>query len=347
MELKNKYAIGCLIMFYEIEMMKDWVQGILNMTKDVKNKENIILDIHFSTDENFEEIDTNKISVGELQNQFMKQIKILNDSGIININRHGKYIKYKKFTWWGIEPMSIARYRREFTNKYANKVDYIMWGETDSFFPAETFQVMEQIAAHSSKSNIHKYVVSFAYRKMWDKGWRILEHPEFMQLEYIDTDEWTSNNIASEKCYMSIRQMNQLNEKSTHEGFDLMDFDEPKFDGSCICFSSELVKSGITLPHALLMSGEDTAFGWMAKKVLGNNYTQYHVRNLLRVHNRRHPKKRLYIKGENNPKGFCGESDKGKWWKIMENMSKENLANLDNPRFKFHTWKDVFEKINA
>ena len=70
---------------------------------------------------------------------------------------------------------------------------------------------------------------------------------------------------------------------------------------------------------------------------------QFVIKNILRVHNRRHPKKRLYILNENNPRGFCGDG-KGNWWTILHDMSKENLASL-RYQYKTYTMDDVFNKI--
>lgn len=345
MKLKNRYACGVLVMFYEIEMfLTDFVDGILNMIKNIENPENIILDIYFSTDEYFEEIDTDKISIDDLYSKFDKGVEKLTSIGI-TVNTHGKYIKYKYMEYPGHEPKSIAWYRRNFTYRYTNDVDFIMWGETDSFFPSQAFEVLEQISEYAESQNIFRYVVSFAYRKMWDGGWKILEHPEFTNVKYIDKPEWITNNIASEKCYMSIDQMNEINNKYADSGYEIFPLREPKFDGSCVVFSTELIKTGIVLPHCLLMSGEDTSFAHLAKKIMGDNYIQFHIKNLLRVHNRRHHNKRLYIKNENNPTGNCG-SNKGMWWKIMEQMSKSNLSKLDIPNQKYYTWKDFFKEIN-
>jgi hypothetical protein len=68
-----------------------------------------------------------------------------------------------------------------------------------------------------------------------------------------------------------------ITKQERRNDFDIVGLNEPKFDGSCVIFSSDLVKSGVNIPHALLMSGEDTSFGWMAKKILGDNYAQFHV----------------------------------------------------------------------
>jgi len=83
----------------------------------------------------------------------------------------------------------------------------------------------------------------------------------------------------------------------------------------------------------------------MAKKICGDTFVQYVIKNVLRVHNRRHPQKRLYIKNEDNPMGFCDDR-KGDWWKILCNISKMNLAKLWNNQEKFFTFDDVFEEIN-
>jgi hypothetical protein len=74
------------------------------------------------------------------------------------------------------------------------------------------------------------------------------------------------------------------------------------------------------------LCGEDTSFGEMAKKIMGDNFVQYCVKNVLRVHNRRHPRKRTGVLGEDNPRGV--QDKKGSWWGILEYASKENLDNL-------------------
>jgi hypothetical protein len=344
MKLTKKYALHVLIMFYEIEMMRDWVKGIQNMVEGIENPENITLCIDYSLRQDFEKIDHKALpSDGYLITEYMKQIEILEGLGVkvndyVLSDGHADEQKYIE------EPMSIAHARRDFNYKYATKVDYLMWGETDSFFPKETFQALERIALYSIATKAYRYVVSFGYRKMWDSGWAVLEHPEFVHETFEDTDEWNLHNKASEKCYMSIEEMNEINERHLVNDFDITPLSEPKFDGSCVVFSSDLIKSGVNIPHALLMSGEDTSLANTTKKLLGDTYMQFHVKNVLRVHNRRHPEKRNYILGEDNKMGFCGKS-KGDWWILLEKMSKFNLYNLNNPSVKFYTWKDYFDKV--
>ena len=46
MKLENKYIIGTHIMFYEIEMVKEHVQSIVNAIETVDNKKNITVDLN-------------------------------------------------------------------------------------------------------------------------------------------------------------------------------------------------------------------------------------------------------------------------------------------------------------
>ena len=57
------------------------------------------------------------------------------------------------------------------------------------------------------------------------------------------------------------------------------------------------IKAGVNIPKSVFFVHEDSAFMWMTNKVLGN-IPQYVIKNILLVHNRNHPKKRMYIKDE-------------------------------------------------
>ena len=41
MKLSKKYVIGTHVMFYEIEMYKEFVDGLINLIDPIQNKENI------------------------------------------------------------------------------------------------------------------------------------------------------------------------------------------------------------------------------------------------------------------------------------------------------------------
>ena len=217
-----------------------------------------------------------------------------------------------------------------------------MWGETDSFFPKESFNVIESIAYYGSHTNIHKYIISFADRKMWDDSWKVTEHVDYENVKFIDTPDQVNNKNYA-KSQLSIEEMNAINAKTTE--FDIRTLSQPKIDGSCLVLSSDLIKSGVNLPHSLLLYGDDSSIGVIAKQIMGDKFIQYVVKNILKVHARRHPNKRLYILNEDNPRGFCGDK-KGKWSNVLDQHSKFNLHNILNSQNKFFTFKDVFDKIN-
>ena len=48
-------------------------------------------------------------------------------------------------------------------------------------------------------NDIHRYITTFALRKMWDDSWKVLEHPEFTDKPYydMDTEEDTKKALNS------------------------------------------------------------------------------------------------------------------------------------------------------
>lgn len=333
MILKNKYAIGTHVMFYEIEMYSDFINGLINLLEQVENKENIYLDLCLNYSEYFEKIDTNLISKQSILSKFKEGIDNLNKLGFNNVKSY--------FKTNDDEIYNIADYRRDFNYNYCKTVDYIMWGETDSFFPKETFKVLENLKQYTDQNNIHRYILSWSERKMWDESWKVTEHVDYENIKFIDTPDQVNNENYA-KSAISIEKMNEINAKTVD--LDIRTIDYPKIDGSCLVISSDLIKCGVNIPHSLLCSGEDSSLGVIAKQLLGNNFIQIVVKNILKVHARRHPKKRMYILNEHNPRGFCGK-EKGDWWNILQDCSKSNLSNLLNTQNKFYTFNDVFDKI--
>ena len=78
--LKNKYVIGTHVMFFEIEMYKDFIDGLVNLLETVENKDNVTIDLCFNVSEEIEKIDYDKISKDELLGKFyagVNQIRVL------------------------------------------------------------------------------------------------------------------------------------------------------------------------------------------------------------------------------------------------------------------------------
>jgi hypothetical protein len=333
-KLENKYVIGCLVMFYEIEMLPEYITSIVNMIQYVDNPENVTIHLCFNLQEYLEEIDLDKISKSELFRKFDGTIKILYDIGVNVI------VDVKDNT---DDFHNIAQYRRDLNYHWCEKVDYVIWGETDSLFPEYGLVIIEEIDEYAKDMAVYRPIITFAYRKNWDSSWDVLTHPLFVNVDYQDNREWLLNNEASSKSYMTLERMNEINRLATELHVEIIN--TPKFDGSCLVISSNLIKAGVNIPHAMTHCAEDTSFAEMAKIMMGKSYVQYIAKNILRVHNRRHPKKRMYIKGENNPHGFTGK-DKGDWWDVLETTSKYNLSILRNNQQKFVSLDDVLKRIS-
>jgi len=337
MNLKNKYVIGCHVMWYEVEMFPEYIDSCIQMTKGIDNPANVTFDFCFNFQEYLERADNDEDGLMEISTRLQSQIdRLLGLGSICDSAKFGPYDAHNiKDDFY-----NIAAYRRDLNHNYCEKVDFVLWGETDSLWPKQTLQIIEAI---TEQEHYPKFLLNFAGRKNWDNSWDVITHPLYKNVQFQEDDAWTLENEASEKSYMTIDRMNEINSISL-EDIEIQLLPRPKADGSCLVISSELIKSGVNIPHAIIHCGEDESFLRMAKTVLGNEFVQYNVKNILRVHNRRHPRKRMYIKGENNPMGFCG-SKKGDWWDILEKNSKFNLDKL-RKNVKFVKKEDVLKQIN-
>jgi len=293
--MKNKYVIGTHVMWFEIEMFEDFINGMINLLEPVKTKDNITIDLCFNLSEKVENIDTKQIDKNQLLAKFnnnVNRLKKVHPNVVWKVHDNDEFYFH-------------ADYRRDLNYNYCKKVDYVMWGETDSFFPKEAFQVIETLSEYTNQQNIHRYLLSFADRKMWDASWNPLVHVDYRDIQFID-DEKGHLNPNQAKSPMSIDKMNQINAKA--DDFDFSYIQYPKISGACLVLSSDLIKSGINIPSCLLYN-DDEGLSIMAEKLLGQNFMQFVCQNVLHVHARRHPNKRMYVKGENNPHSFINQKN--------------------------------------
>jgi len=325
--LKNKYVIGVHVMFFEIEIFKEYIDGLINLLTDVKNKENVILDFCFNVSEHIEKIDTDLITKEQLVKQFNSEIARLQASlSMPNLDfrihetSDGFYFH--------------ADYRRDLNYNFCKKVDYVMWGETDSLFPKEALQVIETLSNYTNEQNIHRYILSFADRKMWDSSWDPLVHPNYENHTFID-DENGHLNPNQAKSPMSIEDMNKINAET--DEFDIRYINYPKISGSCLVLSSDLIKFGVNIPPCLIYN-DDEGLAIMGQKLCGQNYLQFICKNILHVHARRHPRKRLYVKDESNPHSFAG--NKNDAFQRFKKLSQHNIGVLLSGNNKFYEYKD-------
>jgi|MDSZ01.3.fsa_nt_gb hypothetical protein len=343
-EIKNKYIIGTHIMFYEIEMVGEHVQSIINAVKEVKNQENISVDLFFNISEYFEKIDRTKISKDELISRFKELVKQLETEIKSNVS-------YKVYE--DNEPLTMVDYRRDLNYNGCKNNDYVIWGESDALLPKEMFHALESIKDYANKQNIHRFVTTFGVRKMWDEHWKPLEHIDMTDkpLHQKFLPDGSKNPEAYNQPYsirytMNIDEMNEINSK--YDSFDIRVMNHPHFDGSGLVLSSDLIKTGVNIPQSIIGHAvDDTAMMTMCKLLMGSQYVQFIVKNILKVHNREHPKKRNYclqMEGDRICTQEKGPNQRGSWYENLKQMANINLSNCGDKQTKFYDYED-FKKV--
>ena len=212
MKLENKIAIGCLVQWYEIEIIEDYIKSVRHALDLVENKD-------------------------------------------------------------------IADYRREFNDYYCDKVDVLMWGESDSLIPRETFQILDLLHTNNISTNTHKYITFFGTNKMWDDSWRPIEHIDFTDKPFIEND---NENWWSLRYNMNQEEMDEINSKV--DNLDIRVVSNYKFNGCGLVISSDVIKAGVNIPKSAFFIHEDTAFMHSLIKTFNGSIPQYVVKNILLVH---------------------------------------------------------------
>ena len=317
MNMKIKFAIGCLVQWYEVDIIGEYIDS-LKEAMDAYDGE-VLVDFTICMNQDLEKC----ISKDQLE--------------LCRANMGLKIMDVRFKNIFTEELVTIADYRRQFNEKYCELVDVLMWGETDALIPKQTFNILDNLHKTSLQNNNFKYLAFFGTCKMWDKSWEILEHPDFTIKPHIDNDY---DNWWSLKYTMTKEEMNKINEKT--EDLEVLIAPQHKFNGCGLVISSEVIKSGVNIPRSAFFVHEDTSFMLMTQKILGN-IPQYIIKNILLVHNRNHPKKRMYIKGERKD-GTMNEKRRSNSWYVKANkMSEQNCYNTFNPNYKSFTWEDVWK----
>jgi hypothetical protein len=326
--MRTKFAIGCLVQWYEVEIVEEYIASLEAAIEILEKPESVIVDICWNLSQSLEKIDTDKISLHEIETKFAKMT-----SRIKNYTRV-KETFYKDDK----HPYTIADYRRDFNDKYCTEVDVLMWGETDSLVPKQTFLILDNLHQTITQNGNSKYLAFFGTCKMWDDSWKPIEHNDFTDKLHSDSrDDWWSVNYTT-----NIEEMNAINDKV--DELDVRIVSPHKFNGCGLVISSEVIKSGVNIPRSSFFIHEDTAFMMMTNKVLGD-IPQYVIKNIFLVHNRKRLDKRKYIKGEDG--NTVAEMRKSTdWYTLANKMCEQNYLNLFNPNYKSFTWDDVLKKLD-
>lgn len=310
--MASKFAIGCLVQWYEVEMLKEYLKTLRSAIDSYEGE--VIVDILFSLNEDLE-----KCESPESKKYCEETAKTVAEEYNFTLNRTNNLC-------------TIADYRRTFNAQYCTKVDVLVWGETDMLVPKQMFTTLDLL---HSFTETPKYITTFGICKMWDNTWKPLEHPDFTDKPFIPNDY---DNWWSLKYTMTEEEMNAFNDKV--DTLDVKVLPKHKFNGCGLVISSEVIKAGVNIPESVFFVHEDTAFMLMLTKLLPDA-PQYIIKNILLVHNRNHPKKRMYVAGESGVS--MNEKRRSNDWYVKANKySEENCYNIFNHNHKARTWEDVW-----
>ena len=313
--MKTKFAIGCLVQWYECDIIEEYVDSLKDSIEQYDGQ--IIIDFTITGNQDLEKC----ISKDQL-NKCIEKIESICNFG---------NIRYTD------ELHTIADYRRIFNANYCDHVDVLIWGESDAILPKQMFVILDSLHEMSLQNNNPKYLAFFGTCKMWDKSWEPLEHPDFTVKPFIENDY---DNWWSLKYTMTKNEMNKINNKTDELNVKIMN--QHKFNGCGLVISSEVVRAGVNIPKSVFFVHEDSAFMWMTNKVLGN-IPQYVINNILLVHNRNHPDKRMYIAGERKDGTMNQKRRSNDWYVKANKICEKNYTNLFNPNWKSQTWEDVWK----
>ena len=316
--MKTKFAIGCLVQWYECDIIEEYVDSL----KDAINcydKDQVIVDFTIVTNEDLE-----KCISAEKKNECIEKI------GSILLDFDNVRFTDKLHT--------IADYRKGFNDDYCNQVDVLIWGESDAILPKQMFGILDNLHQMSLQNNNTKYLAFFGTCKMWDDTWKPLEHPAFTDKPFkdLDFDNWWQHHYT-----MTKDEMNKINDET--DELEVIVMPQHKFNGCGLVISSEVIRAGANIPKSVFFTHEDSAFMFMTNKILGN-IPQYVIKNILLVHNRHHPKKRMYVSSESG-NNLKEQRLSNNWYNIASKMSEKNSYNLFNPNFKSYKWEDVWNNI--
>lgn len=319
---KTKFAIGCLVQWHECDIIGEYIETLKEAIEEYDGE--VIVDIILALNQDLAKT-SNDVFFKTLPGKFQEVIWDLEKTVKVNYT-------------WTVNLYTIADYRREFNDKYCEQADVLVWGEPDMLVPKQSFIILDSLH-QQVKETTPKYLSTFALSKMWDNSWKPLEHIEFTNKPF---DGENDKNWWGLRYTMSKEEMNSFNDKV--EELEITNISPHKFQGCGLIISSEVIKSGVNIPKSVFFVHEDTAFMHMTNKILGD-IPQYHFKNILMVHNRKHPKKMLNVVGkENYGKYDIGKlRNKNQGYRKAFEMSLQNSNNIFNPNYKSYTWKDVWK----
>ncbi len=140
------------------------------------------------------------------------------------------------------------------------------------------------------------------------------------------------------------KSMEEINDKV--DDLDIQTTNELKFNGCGLVISSEVIRSGVNIPKSVFFVHEDTAFMNRCFSHFQGQLPQYTIKNILLVHNRKLPNKRMYIKGQDFSDGDMTRMRRQQYWfKNADKMSQANAFSYNKQGYTY-SWDDVFKEYN-
>ena len=309
---KTKFAIGCLVQWYECEIIGDYIKSLQKSINTYEGE--VLIDIKVVINQDLEKCEEGKMDY------CLQKIKESMGSYTYKITK---------------KLVTIADYRRKFNTKYCDKADVLVWGESDAILPTQMFTILDNLHQMSLANQQPKYLAFFGTCKMWDDTWKSVEHTEFTN-KPLDPTKWWGTRYK-----MTYAEMVKINDKVSE--LDVRIVSPHKFNGCGLVISSEVIRAGVNIPKSVFFVHEDTAFMQMTNRILGD-IPQYIIKNILLVHNRNRTDKRMYIQddsGDNMKKRRFSN----KWYELANKMSEQNCYSLFNNNYKSFNWKDVWKNI--
>jgi hypothetical protein len=121
MKLNKKYVIGTHVMFYEIDMVGEFIESCINALEVIDNKENVKFHFCLNLSEYFEKFDTDTRRV-EIISKWHEIIKVLDEMGV---EADTDYYENND------KPYFIGDYRRDLNYNHCMDYDFVIWGESD------------------------------------------------------------------------------------------------------------------------------------------------------------------------------------------------------------------------
>ena len=148
------------------------------------------------------------------------------------------------------------------------------------------------------------------------------------------------NGISAEAIKELEPIISAFNDKI--EDVDIRVLTQPKFNGCGLVISADLIKAGVNIPRSVFFVHEDTAFQNIFTRLMGNQTVQFVIKNIFLVHNRRHPKKRMYVLGESG-ETVNRQRMSNDWYAKGNKWCEHNAYNMFN-QVKEYSWKDIFNE---